>query len=258
MKSQSIEVKNLDCLTLLKSIESETIDLVFADPPFDVNIKYNGYKDKRTDYYEWCAEWIAECFRVLKPTGSFYLMTITRHLPFTLNEMSKHGKFINLITWKNVASANNKRSFWQSYQPIAFYGKTDAYKFHPYAQKREADEMVLSWDKDRAKDAKFQMMDYWADIPLIYAGSIKHKEAVMKKGTNSKAHPCQMPEMLAGRAILFSTDENDIVLDPFAGSGTTAISAKKLNRRFIGSEISEEYFEQIQTRLQNEEHNLFH
>lgn len=86
----------------------------------------------------------------------------------------------------------------------------------------------------------------------------KHKEAIMKKGTNSKAHPCQMPEMLAGRAILFSTDEGDTVLDPFTGSGTTAIAAKKLKRKFIGSEMSEEYFNDIiKPRLQNEEHQLF-
>lgn len=252
---EGIEILNSDCIDMLKGLQSETVDLIFADPPFDVNIKYNGYKDKRSDYYEWCAEWIAECFRVLKPTGSFYLMTITRHLPFTLAEMSRHGKFINLINWKNVSGVNNKRSFWASYQPIALYGKTENYKFNTYAQTRDSE-----WERfgGYSTEKKGQMLDYWDDIPFVYVGSIKHKEAIMKKGTNSKAHPCQMPEMLAGRAILFSTDEGDTVLDPFTGSGTTAIAAKKLKRKFIGSEMSEEYFNDIiKPRLQNEEHQLF-
>ena len=109
--------------------------------------------------------------------------------------------------------------------------------------------MIMSWNKDRAENAKFQLLDYWDDIPLVYAGSIKHKEAILEHGTCKKAHPCQMPEMLPGRAILFSTDENDIVLDPFTGSGTTAMACKKLKRQFIGSEISEEYFKIIKSRL---------
>lgn len=249
-----VKIENKDCLSLLRDLPNDSIDMVFADPPFDVNIKYSGYKDKRTDYYEWCSEWIAECFRVLKPTGSFYLMTITRHLPFTLAEMSKHGVFINLITWKNVAGTNNKRSFWNHYQPIAFYGKTDQYKFNRYAQTRDSE-----WERfgGYSTEKKGQLLDYWDDIPFVYVGSIRHKEAIMKKGTNSKAHPCQMPEMLPGRAILFSTDEGDTVLDPFTGSGTTAASCQKLNRHFIGSELSPEYYELATKRVNDQNFNLF-
>lgn len=245
-----------DCLEALHHIQDETVDMIFADPPFDVNIKYNGYKDKRTDYYEWCAEWIAECFRILKPTGSFYLMTITRHLPFTLAEMSKHGNFINLIHWRNVAGTNNKRSFWNAYQPIALYGKTDQYKFNRYAQTRTIEDKNKRWG-GYTTEPKGQLLDYWEDIPFVYAGSIGHKEAIMKKGTNSKAHPCQMPEMLPGRAIMFSTDEGDVVFDPFTGSGTTAISCQKLGRQFIGSELSPEYFELAKERIGKKDYELF-
>lgn len=245
-----------DCLEVLHYIPSESVDLVFADPPFDVNIKYSGYKDKRSDYYDWCSEWIAECFRVLKPTGSFYLMTITRHLPFTLAEMAKHGVFVNLIHWRNVAGTNNKRSFWAAYQPIAFYGKTDQYKFNRYAQTRTIEDKNKRWG-GYTTEPKGQLLDYWDDIPFVYAGSIGHKEAIMKKGTNSKAHPCQMPEMLPGRAILFSTDEGDTVLDPFTGSGTTAVACQKLNRNFIGCEVSPEYYELAKNRISQKEGELF-
>jgi DNA modification methylase len=108
----ALDLRNVDCITLLKSLSDESVDMVFADPPFNVGIKYKGYKDKSETYKEWCAEWIAECFRVLKPTGSFYLMTIDRHLEWKLPLMAKHGIFINLIKWKNVSATNY--ALWQN------------------------------------------------------------------------------------------------------------------------------------------------
>lgn len=248
---------NSDCLTMLQNIESETVDMVFADPPFNVGIKYKGYKDDAENYRQWCEDWITECFRVLKPTGTFYLMTIDRHLEWKMPIMAKYGHFINLVKWKNVSANHDKRIFWNATQPIMVYGKTAEYKFNTYAQTRTADEMIMSWNKKRADNAKFQLLDYWDDIPLVYAGSIKHKEAILEPGTCKKAHPCQMPEMLPGRAILFSTDENDIVLDPFSGSTTTGIACKKLNRQFIGSELSAEYFELSKNRVAKLSEQLF-
>ena len=252
-----VKIENKDCLSLLRELPNDSIDMVFADPPFNVGIKYKGYKDNSENYKEWCSEWIAECFRVLKPTGSFYLMTIDRHLEWKMPLMAKHGVFINLIKWKNVSANHDKNRFWNATQPIMLYGKTENYKFNTYAQTRTADDMVMSWNKKRAANAKFQLLDYWDDIPLVYAGSIKHKEAILEKGTCKKAHPCQMPEMLPGRAILFSTDEGDTVLDPFTGSGTTAASCQKLNRHFIGSELSPEYYELATKRVNDQNFNLF-
>lgn len=78
-----IRVENKDCLELLKDIKSETIDMVFADPPFNLGIKYKGYIDDRKNYEQWCEQWIGECFRVLKSTGTFYLMTIDRYLEWS-------------------------------------------------------------------------------------------------------------------------------------------------------------------------------
>lgn len=246
-----------DCLEALHKMSDNSVDMIFADPPFNVGIKYNGYKDDADNYRQWCEDWITECFRVLKPTGTFYLMTIDRHLEWKMPIMAKHGHFINLVKWKNVSANHDKRRFWNATQPIMVYGKTAEYKFNTYAQTRTADEMIMSWNKKRAGNAKFQLLDYWDDIPLVYAGSIKHKEAILEKGTCKKSHPCQMPEMLPGRAIMFSTDENDVVFDPFTGSGTTAISCQKLGRQFIGSELSPHYFELAKNRISLKEHELF-
>ncbi len=252
-----IRVENKDCLELLKDIKSESLDMVFADPPFNLGIKYKGYIDCKKNYEQWCEQWIGECFRVLKSTGTFYLMTIDRYLEWKMPIMARQGVFINLVKWKNASANHDKRRFWNATQPIMVYGKTDAYKFNSYAQARTSDEIVMSWNKNRANKAKFQLMDYWDDIPFVYSGSIKHKEAILHHGSNKKAHCCQMPELLPGRAILFSTDEGDSVLDPFLGSGTTAIACKKLKRSFIGSEISSQYYKLCRIRLRQTEHELF-
>ena len=252
-----IRLEHKDCLEFLKNIETGTVDMVFADPPFNVGMKYKGYNDKVQNYREWCAEWIGECFRVLKNSGTFYMMTIDRYLEWKMPLMAKHGVFVNLIKWRNVSAVHDKRRFWISTQPIMVYGKTDAYSFNTYAQTRPADQVMQSWNKERSKNVKGQLLDYWDDIPFVYAGAIKHKEALLESGTNRKAHCCQMPEMLAGRAMLFSTNEGDTVLDPFSGSGTTAVVCYKLKRRFIGCEISEEYFALGLRRLDQIKQNLF-
>lgn len=255
----TIQIYNDHCVPFLKTLPDESVDMVFADPPFNVGIKYKGYKDtlQQEVYRSFTEQWVAECFRVLKPTGSFYLMTIDKHLEWKLPLMAKHGVFINLIKWKNHSDNHDKKRFWLTTQPIMVYGKTDQYKFNPYAQLRDRDDTIIAWDKKRQDRSKYSMIDYWDDIPFIYAGSIAHKEAILKKGTRAKQHPCQMPEMLSGRPILFSTDEGDTVLDPFLGSGTTAISCIKTNRKFIGCELSEEYFNLSKKRIIDQTHQLF-
>jgi len=224
-----------DCLELLPGIPDNSIDLVFADPPFNVKKKYGDVgNDNKNNYNLWCSKWISECFRVLKPTGSFYLMTITKHLDFILPEMSTHGVFINLISWRNVSGAIHERSFWNEYQPIVFYGKTDGYKFNRYTQ--VSDRGARRWGK-YSTEFKGQIMDRWDDINFVYAGGVIHPEAILKKGTKKKAHPAQMPRGIVERAIKFSTDVGDTVLDPFAGSGTTLRVCRETDRNGIGIEL---------------------
>ena len=242
-----------DCIDVMAEMPDESVDLVFADPPFNVGKQYpNG--DKISDYRKWCKQWIDQCFRVLKPTGSFYLMTLSRHLEWKMPIMARHGMFINLITWRNVSASHSKRKFWGEYQPIMLYGKTDKYTFNTYAQTIKDGER--RWGGN-STEYKGQYKDRWDDIPFVYAGSIKHKEAVILEGTNRKAHPCQMPIALAERAILFSSNEDDIVLDPFLGSGTTVVACKRTRRKYIGIELSSEYCKLAENRLTIEDEHFF-
>lgn len=240
-------IHNESCIDTLSRLPDNCIDVIFADPPFNIGKRYKGgYNDNRDDYFQWQDEWVKECFRCLKKTGTLYLMTIDRNLPETLSTLSKYGQFISLIKWRNMSASHSKRNYWSSTQPIAMFSKSDSYKFNTYAETRDTFD---NWSKERNEKMKGQLTDYWDDIPNVYAGSIKHKEAILQKGTNKKAHLAQMPEKLPGRAILFSSDPGDIVYDPFIGSGTTAAAAYKLGRKYIGSEVSEEYHQLATDRI---------
>ena len=237
-----------DCLEIMPEIES--VDMIFADPPFNVNKPYN---DNRPHYKEWCNSWISHGFELLKDSGCFYLMTLTKHLEWKMPLMANHGVFINLITWRNVTASRCNRQFWLEYQPIMLYGKSQNYKFNRYAEKVANGER--RWG-GYSTEYKGQMKDRWDDIPFVYAGSIKHSEAILKPGTNQKACCCQMPLGLSNRAISFSTDKSDVVLDPFLHSGTTALSCENLNRRWIGIEIEEKYCEIAAKRIEREAQQL--
>jgi adenine-specific DNA-methyltransferase len=243
-----------DCLEIMRGMDAGSVDLVFADPPFNVGKKYgsdNGSGDKRTDYYQWCDLWITECFRVLRDTGTFYLMTLDQHLEKKFPMMGSHGVFINLVKWRNVSANHGKKQYWNISQPILVYGKTEDYKFNTYAQVRRPDQARDIWGKARSERAKRRLFDYWDDIPLVYAGSVVHPEAILEPGTNRKLHPCQMPIALPERALLFSTDMGDTILDPFGGLFSTGMACQKHNRNFIGIEKNKRYFETGQNRIEN-------
>lgn len=177
-------------------------------------------------------------------------MTLPRHLEWLFPLMSQYT-FINLVTWENMSVAHNKRSFWGEYQPILVYGKTKDYTFNTYAE--ICDRGWRRWGGySKNSGFKGQMHDVWDGIPFVYAGSIKHPEAIIKPGTNSKEHPCQMPVGIVQRVILFSTNEGDIVLDPFIGIGTTAVAAIRNKRHYLGFESDPYYVELANKRIANE------
>lgn len=244
-QDEAVTIYHGDCLELLPKVSGAT--LVFADPPFNIGKKYGRNGDRRGDYREWCENWIAACFNALSDAGTFYLMTLVRHLEWKFPLMARHGEFLNLICWRNVSAAHEKRRFWNAYQPILCYGKTAAHKFNDLAERREATFKV--WQKARAARYSWRILDYWEDIRLISGGNVKHPEAILEANSKRKLHPCQMPLGLAMRAISFSTDVGDLVVEPFMGTGTTLRAAKDLNRRAIGFDVEERYCELSARRM---------
>lgn len=120
-EDSAITIYHGDCGDILPTLRAE---MIFADPPFNVGKQYGRNGDNRSDYRNWCADWINGCYDSLSDIGSFYLMTLDRHLEWKLPILASRGVFVSLIKWKNHSASHDKRRFWATCQPIAVYGKT--------------------------------------------------------------------------------------------------------------------------------------
>ncbi len=240
-----------DCLELFKDIPDNSVDMTFADPPFNLKKKYTSYTDSLEfqEYLNWCELWISEMVRVTKPTGSIFLHNIPKWLTYYATFLNKHAHFKHWISW-DAPTAPMGKSLQPAHYGILFYGKkekgTEIYELR-YPHKRDRKQGFLLKDYGGKKDKLHPfgplVSDVWTDIHRI-----KHNK-------KRDIHPCQLPIHLLDRLILLSTDENDIVLDPFSGTGTTAISAKRLGREYIGFELDKEYAEISKRKLEAVEPN---
>lgn len=240
-----------DCLELFKDIPDNSIDMTFADPPFNLKKKYTSYNDSLEfqEYLNWCEQWISEMVRVTKPTGSIFLHNIPKWLTYYATFLNKYAFFKHWISW-DAPTAPMGKSLQPAHYGILFYGKkekgTKIYELR-YPHKRDRKQGYLLKDYGGKKDKLHHfgplVSDVWTDIHRI-----KHNK-------KRDPHPCQLPIHLLDRLILLSTDENDIVLDPFSGTGTTAISAKRLGRKYIGFELDKKYVDISKKKLEAVEPN---
>ena len=234
-----------DCLELFKNIPDNSVDMTFADPPFNLQKKYTSYKDNLAfqEYLDWCEQWIAEMVRVTKPTGSIFLHNIPKWLTFYATYLNKFAHFKHWIAW-DAPTAPMGKSLQPAHYGILFYTKeakgTKIYELR-YPHKRDRKQGFLWKDYGGKKDGLHPfgplVSDVWTDIHRV------------KHNSKRDPHPCQLPLHLLDRLILLTTDENDIVLDPFSGTGTTAIAAKRLGRQYIGFELDENYAEISQKKI---------
>ena len=240
-----------DCLETFKNIPDNSVDIAFADPPFNLKKNYRSYKDKLEfqEYLNWCEKWIFEMVRVTKPTGSIFIHNIPKWLTFYTPFLNKFAHFKHWISW-DAPTAPMGKSLQPAHYGILFYGKKEkGTKINElrYPHKRDRKQGYLLKDYGGKKNKLHPfgplISDIWTDIHRI-----KHNK-------KRDPHPCQLPIHLLDRLILLSTDENDIVLDPFSGTGTTAISAKRLGRRYIGLELDPDYVRISQKKLDNVEPN---
>lgn len=237
-----------DCLEIIQKIPDESVDITFADPPFNLNKKYNGYKDNKNDevYLNWCKQWIFEMVRITKPTGSIFVHNIPKWLTYYATFLNEIAYFKHWIAW-DAPSGPMGKSLQPSHYGILYYVKNlNENKFYEirYPHKRCRKCGYLLKDYGGKKDSLHPfgplVSDSWTDIHRI-----KHDKY-------RDEHPCQLPIHLLERLILMSTDENDIVLDPFVGTGTSVIASKRLGRRFVGIDIEGEYVNITQDKLAKE------
>ena len=237
-----------DCLELFKDISDNSVDVTFADPPFNLKKKYNSYRDTKEfqDYLEWCRKWIGEMVRVTKPTGSIFVHNIPKWLTYYATFLNEFADFKHWISW-DAPTAPMGKSLQPSHYGILFYAKNckkNKYNEirYPHKRCRKCGYLLKDYGGKKANLHPFGPLvsDVWSDIHRI-----KHNKY-------RDHHPCQLPVHLLERIILMSTDEGDIVLDPFMGTGTTAIAAKRLGRNYIGFELDKTYADVSRSKLRME------
>lgn len=228
-----------DVLTSIRTIDNESVDLIFADPPYNIGKDFDGLKESwgEKEFLEWCYEWLEECHRVLKKDGTFYLMNSTENMPF-LDIWCRNKFFVkSRIVWAYDSSGvQAKKYFGSMYEPILMLTKSEKnYIFN------HEDIMV-----EAKTGSKRQLIDYRKNPPQPYntekvPGNVWEFPRVRFKMDEYENHPTQKPEALLERIIKASSNSDGVVLDPFSGSFTTGATAKRLGRKSIGIEINEEY-----------------
>lgn len=234
-----------DCLDLLKTIHSEVVDCVFADPPFNIGKDYRtGYDDNRNffEYYEWCAEWIAECSRVLKPGGSFFLYALPELNIRFANILNNHLDFRHWIALSMKGTFRRGKRLYPAHYSLLYYTKGEPNVFNylrtPIPTCRHCGKEIPDYGGHREKmnSNGVNLSDFWADT-----SPNRHKKFKVRSGVN------ELKLIIPERAILMSTNQNDVVLDPFGGGGTTYHAAQLHNRRWIGIELYD--YEYIRERM---------
>lgn len=230
-----------DCIEIMRKLPANSIDLIFADPPFNIGIKYDKYNDNLSydEYYKWSKNWIVETYRILKQNGSIYV-AIGDEFVSEINIILKHTGFYfrNWIIWYYTFGQNQRKKFNRSHTHILYFTKDkEKFKFSSESIRIPSARQLIYNDK-RANPSGKIPDDVWVFSRVC--GTFK--ERIGK-------HPCQMPEFLLKRIIEASSNVNDIVLDPFGGTGTTVAVAKKLKRNYITMDISRNYYAIMVKRL---------
>lgn len=230
-----------DALEVLQKIPDESIDLIFVDPPYNIGKNFAGRKDKwktDKDYLDWCYQWIDLCIQKVKPNGSLYLMTSTQFMPYFDLYVRDQVTILSRIVWSYDSSGVQAKNYFGSmYEPILYCVKNkNNYTFN-------SDDILV----EAKTGAKRKLIDYRKDPPQPYKtekvpGNVWDFARVRYRMEEYENHPTQKPISLLERIITASSNEGDVVLDPFCGTFTTCFVAQQLKRRFIGIEIQEEYF----------------
>jgi len=230
-----------DAIKILENqIDDNSIDLIFADPPYNIGKSFNGYKEKWAsdeEYLKWCYKWLDLCIKKLKPNGSFYVMTATQFMPFFDIYLQKKINILSRIVWFYDSSGVQAKNYYGSlYEPILFCVKdAENYTFNHH------DILVQA-----KTGAVRKLIDYRKNPPQVYnsekiPGNVWEFPRVRYRMSEYENHPTQKPTALLERIIKASSNENDTVLDPFSGTFTTSFVAKQYNRKSIGIELQDEY-----------------
>ena len=245
-----------DTLEVCKLLPVESVDLIVADPPYNLTKTFGNTtfaKKKVSEYEDYTREWLSAVKPLLKKNGSIYVCCDWETSLIIVNMMGDFFNIQNRITWQREKGRGAKTNWKNGLEDIWFATNSDNYTFNldavkirkkvnaPYKENGKPKDWVESSDGNYRDTCP---SNFWDDITIPFWS--------MPENT---AHPTQKSEKLIAKIMLASSNEGDVVFDPFLGSGTTSVVAKKLNRHFIGIEKEEQYCVWAEQRLEMAETN---
>ena len=256
---RQIENKTIyqDVFEALDYLPDKFIDLIFVDPPYNLSKTFNltSFKEMESDKYEeWLESWVKKLVRLLKPTASVYICGDWKSSGAIFNVVRKYFKIQNRITFEREKGRGAKNNWKNCSEDIWFCTVSQNYHFNVDAVKikrkviapyKDKDGSPKDWKEDA--NGKYRVThpsNVWTDITIPFWSMPENTE-----------HPTQKPEKLVAKAILASSKPGDMVFDPFLGSGTTSVVAKKLGRKYLGIEIDKYYCCLTEKRLDLAERN---
>lgn len=260
LKKELNRIHQMDCVAGLAKLPAGSVDLAFADPPFNIGYQYDVYDDRQDEkkYLDWCRQWMRGVVDALKPTGTFWLAIGDEYAAELKLIAQKELGLIcrNWVIWYYTFGVHCKQKFSRSHAHLFYFVKDrKQFTFNDEAVRvPSARQLVYA---DTRADPKGRLPDdTWIlrpqDLPDGFRSDGDTWYFPRVCGTFKErvgGHGCQMPERLLGRIIRACSNEGDLVLDPFGGTGTTLVVAKKLRRQYIGFEISPRYTKKIEARL---------
>ncbi len=240
-----------DVFEILDWLPANSVDLLFADPPYNLTKTFNEYaftEKSLSEYEQWLESWLEKLIRVLKPTASVYICGDWRSSTAIHRVAERWFTIRNRITWEREKGRGAKRNWKNCSEDVWFCTVSDDYTFNVNAVKLKrqviapyTDTQGQPKDWDESDNGRFRLThpsNIWTDLIVPFWSMAENTD-----------HPTQKPEKMLAKIILASSNEGDVILDPFVGSGTTSVVAKKLNRRYIGIEIDEFYGCLVERRL---------
>lgn len=232
-----------DLFTVLGWLPNASIDLLIADPPYNLTKSFNGRSFTATslsEYESWLESWLVPLKRLLKPNASLYVCGDWRSSAAIQRVLESHFVMRNRITWEREKGRGAKSNWKNASEDIWFATMSDEYTFNVDAVKLKR-QVIAPYKHENGKpkdwqdgeNGRFRLThpsNLWTDLTVPFWSM-----------TENTDHPTQKPEKLLAKIILASSQEGDVVFDPFLGSGTTSVVAKKLQRQYIGVEIDEQF-----------------
>jgi len=246
-----------DCIEAMARLPAEWADLIFADPPFNIGLSFDICKDRwrREDYLSWIDQWLPQLVRILKPSGSLWLCIGYDYVcDYKIKIDSLGLKLINWIVWHRNFERQTKRRFALSHCHILYYVVNENNYTFNFEEISIPTLSSVLYNKNRYGALRYKVpSDVWYLRPNDAENLFRSEHDVWffpRAMRNERvSHPTQKPEALLERIIRVATNPGDLVVDPFAGSGTTLAVAKRLGRRFWGCELSPRYANVIVERL---------